>query len=67
MCVATAVIFHTLCCQRHCSEVSGKVEQLGEMLAQRLGQNVEEGGFAIDCFGRAQLWERKERLRLMQM
>lgn len=45
----------TFSSERHRQKLSGEVQQLGEVLAQRLGQDVEKGGLPIHCFCCAQL------------
>lgn len=45
--------------QRNGREVSGKVQQLRKVLAQRFGQNVEKRGLPVHRLGRAQLRREK--------
>lgn len=51
----------TFSSKRHRQKLSGEVQQLGEVLAQRLGQDVEKGGLSIHGFCCAQLGDVQKR------
>lgn len=47
--------------ERHCGKIIGKAQELWEVLAERFGKDVQEGGFPINGLGCVQLQQSKAR------